>query len=896
MGEKLVVGPINKGLKKDREPFNIDNDSFPTLQNAYQWRGRVKRKRGTSLLNRLQRIIGTTDAITGNLVVTILPVPLITGLSSFKVGATIFTDPGTTADPATQTLLTSGTGTATLNRTTGVLTITGAPLNTSVIYYPGLPVMGLEDLNLPTQAYPATIGFDTKYAYRFSNNQPYTPVDISFYRNPVANALLPGYTAKTTQTPFYWNGENYQQFWSTNYQGAFWETNGVPVPFLSGGNVGMQFKVITTVTVLTPTTATLTIAAHGLVVGDFVFVNEVLTTTGINFQTGYVTTVTDVNNVIVTFPFATLATNGTGGIAQYLTNTAIPGKDPLRWFDGNGWVNFSPPLSQFDYSINDTPADQYYLVGARVIFPFKDRLLFFGAVIQASSGPPIYLSDTCCFSFNGTAFYTASFTGDPLAFNTIFHQILVPVNQTADPRAYWEDQTGFGGFRAAGVDQALTSVSPNEDSLICGFRTNFQMRFVYTGNDLQPFDFFIVNSELGTSSTFSVVNLDEGVMTKSDRGYIITAQTNCRRFDLDVPDEVFQASNLNNGAERVTSQRDFLSEWVYFSYPSIDIDNVFPNETLFYNYRDDSWAKFIETYTTYGLFRPIDGYSWENIGTKFSSWEVWNEPWNSGYSSPLRPKVIAGNQQGYVVFREQGSTGESNSLYIQNIISSTVTCTNHCLNTGDFIQINGALSAFGPVVNGNIYSIRVVNANTFVLNPNLVTSETYVGGGNVKRFYIPVIYSRQFPVSWEMGRKTRIGMQQYMFTKTDNNQVTLLIFLSQMENAASNVGPIVPRVNSLNDGLIYSSVLFTCPESTNLGLTPANTNLQQANFIDSDGDTNNTQRQIWHRVNTSLIGDTVQFGFTLSEAQMRDVDFNNREAEIEFHSAILDLNMGPWLS
>ena len=44
---KIVVGPIPKGLRKDVEPFNIDNSNFPVLLNAYQWRGRVKRKRGT---------------------------------------------------------------------------------------------------------------------------------------------------------------------------------------------------------------------------------------------------------------------------------------------------------------------------------------------------------------------------------------------------------------------------------------------------------------------------------------------------------------------------------------------------------------------------------------------------------------------------------------------------------------------------------------------------------------------------------------------------------------------------------------------------------------------------------------------------------------------------------
>src|SRR5436190_7331051 len=55
MTQKLVVGPVDKGLKTDRLPFNIDNDSFPVLRNAYQWRGRVKRKRGTQFLCRLQR-------------------------------------------------------------------------------------------------------------------------------------------------------------------------------------------------------------------------------------------------------------------------------------------------------------------------------------------------------------------------------------------------------------------------------------------------------------------------------------------------------------------------------------------------------------------------------------------------------------------------------------------------------------------------------------------------------------------------------------------------------------------------------------------------------------------------------------------------------------------------
>ena len=61
MGEKIVVGPMAKGLKTNPLAFYIDNDAFPQLVNAYPWRGRVKRRRGTSLLGQLQRMIGTTD-------------------------------------------------------------------------------------------------------------------------------------------------------------------------------------------------------------------------------------------------------------------------------------------------------------------------------------------------------------------------------------------------------------------------------------------------------------------------------------------------------------------------------------------------------------------------------------------------------------------------------------------------------------------------------------------------------------------------------------------------------------------------------------------------------------------------------------------------------------------
>jgi len=56
------------------------------------------------------------------------------------------------------------------------------------------------------------------------------------------------------------------------------------------------------------------------------------------------------------------------------------------------------------------------------------------------------------------------------------------------------------------------------------------------------------------------------------------------------------------------------------------------------------------------------------------------------------------------------------------------------------------------------------------------------------------------------------------------------------------------------------------------------------------------QEQIWHRINTSLVGDTVQVGFTMSDAQMRDPDFKNQFEEIELHSFIIDVSPSQVLS
>jgi len=289
---KLIIGPIDHALVTNREAFNIDNDAFPTLVNAYQWRGRVKRKRGTKFVVRLTRFFNSnltaySDIVSfalvggaGNLFTGFALAPsgnIVPGSVSIVVGANTYTDPGLAG-----VLVGAPAGSGTINYATGAITIAGGgagAVRATFLYYPGLPVLGLEDFQDPNTPFPGKIGFDTKYAYVITTSVIASSYSVSFYKNVPTGTYGSGATQNiqktiTNPTRTDWNGDTYQQFWSVNYQGAMWVTNGIDVPF-TGGTIGMQFAPAADITynANTATTITVTIVGNVLVVGDFVFLN-----------------------------------------------------------------------------------------------------------------------------------------------------------------------------------------------------------------------------------------------------------------------------------------------------------------------------------------------------------------------------------------------------------------------------------------------------------------------------------------------------------------------------------------------------------------------------------------------------------------------------------------------
>jgi hypothetical protein len=241
------IAGFETGLVQEREEFLLPNDAYPTLENAYVWRERIRRRQGLQTLGRLRRNLMLSSM--GNISASgagIETFNIFTGLGvastepfaeielgnvtpiSIAIGAPISQTLTDIAGEGILTIVGAGPITAaTINYATGDITLTfsGAAASSAVTftgaYYPGLPVMGLRSRELTAINNEMTVAFDTKYAYKF------TSAWIEF---------IPGTT---------WSGSDSDFFWSTNYfvgdanQKIFWVTNfsgtsGDPIRYTNG--------------------------------------------------------------------------------------------------------------------------------------------------------------------------------------------------------------------------------------------------------------------------------------------------------------------------------------------------------------------------------------------------------------------------------------------------------------------------------------------------------------------------------------------------------------------------------------------------------------------------------------------------------------------------------------
>lgn len=737
----LYISGNQTGLVQEREEFLLPDDAYPTLENAFVWRERIKRKQGYELLGRLRRVLSlpggnSTPGQTGSSFNIFNVFGITEPNSELEPGSVLITlsapDASTFQDDGLGGFTVTGKGLAagsTINYRTGDVSVFfNVPLTggaTSIIafnYFPNLPVMGLRTREVITVNKEVTIAFDTVYAYKFSNGW---------------EEFIPGTT---------WTGNNSDFFWTTNY----WVT---PAP----------------------------------------------ANTKLFWATNF---------------------SGTGG-------------DPIRFTDGNVWVNFAPQINVAGDLLNQCLA----------LLPFRGRLVAFNTLEGATLG--------------GSAPYTNRIRwaaiGNPIATTNA----LFPLAGNVSADAWRDDKPGKGGFLDIPTSEDIISVGFVRDNLViyCE-RSTWQLR--YTGRSIAPFQIERVNSELGAESTFSAVQFDTSLVGIGDKGIVECDSYKSDRIDIKIPDLIYQFNNDNEGTKRVHGIRDFVQRLAYWIYPDKENPNaIFPDKRLVYNYENDSWAIFTDSLTALGTFQPLLSRRWIDYAEQVPSntWAAQNYAWSNRPS--LVPTVIGGNQQGFVELLDYNTTNDV-GLTINDITGNdpnvtVITSVNHNLQNGQVIQISSIPSG-SPFDNLNmgIFEVERIDNDTFSIwiydplsgdfdTPQVdATGQIYIGGGLIAIRDNFRIVSKKFNYL-EQGKQFQLGYIDILMDNTESGEITLNVYNDYNNSSPSNQSPL-----NQSDDTFFNSTVPTNPAGMGI-----------------DGGTKNFQR-VFCATNSNFI--TIEW--TLSNLQM----------------------------
>lgn len=527
----------------------------------------------------------------------------------------------------------------------------------------------------------------------------------------------------------------------------------------------------------------------------------------------------------------------------WVTNFSGTSGDPIRYTDGTTWFDFgasSTPPPQTGL-IRTTPTD-IYLNQCLALLPFRSRLLAFNT----------WEGNTLATSLQFPQRIRWAAIGNPLDVGSVGPPVV--------PGAWRDDFRGKGGFLDIPTSEDIVSVGYVRDNLViyCE-RSTWQLR--YTGRSIAPFQIEKVNTELGAESTFSAIQFDTSLVGIGDKGVVECDSYKSERIDIKIPDLVFYFNNNANGPKRVHGIRDFqkrLAFWTYPYKPEQDDTDIFPNRRLVYNYENDSWAIFTDSFTTLGTFQAQSGKRWLDYNEEDASeWQKQTVPWIFGQS--LFPSIVGGNQQGYVEYLDQQTTNDV-SLYISNITGNVTTATsirspNHNLETGQVIQIVDIPTGndFADL-NGGIFGVIRVDNDNFLLQiydtltgqfslPQLHASGTYIGGGQIQVLDNFRIVSKRFNFL-EQGQTILMSFLDILMNKTTNGAISLYVYIDYNDNTP---------INTIAQNQIYGSTL---PDTFFNSIIPTS----QEVGIDSNKN--------WHRVFCNTRGSFITIEYTLSNLQM----------------------------
>ena len=496
---------------------------------------------------------------------------------------------------------------------------------------------------------------------------------------------------------------------------------------------------------------------------------------------------------------------------------------------GVTWTNLRPQLA--------AGPPQRILEGARIILGFKDRLIVFNT-IESSAGTDANFYNRARFSQNG----------NPVA---------------ADA---WDDVTpGKGGFIDAPIEQQIVSAERLRDRLIVYFERR-TWELVYTGNESAPFKWQQLNDELGCESSFSIVGFDKNVIGVGNVGIHDCNGVSVGRIDAKVPNEVFNIHNGNDGPARVYGIRDYYNELVYWTLPDTDSEPTFPTRILVYNYENNSWALFNDSFTCFGFFQKRSDLTWADLGAKFGNWQGWNVPWGSPFFQSDFPDIASGNQQGFVHIIDNDRPSNAQSLYITDMDTAQqrFTIIDHNLKTGDFVYVEDLNGITLADVNITTFKVVKIDDDTirpdFGASPNFSWTGTYTGGGKIGRISNIKILSKEFNPGTPIGQQFSMPYADFLLSKTSEGEVSLDYFIDTSDSESTND-------NAAPGALLGTNILYTQPEDSSNPLAFE------------------TQQQLWHRYFIQSQGAFIQLKLFLSDDQMQNLTIS--QSPFELHAILL---------
>ena len=513
----------------------------------------------------------------------------------------------------------------------------------------------------------------------------------------------------------------------------------------------------------------------------------------------------------------------------------------MRYYNGTTWQTFRPALES---------TNTVFLESARLLIPFKNRLLAFNTWEGDTAGA-------------GVAHYPARVRwslnpGSPLASN-----------------AWYEDVAGLGGGSDAPTTESIITAEFVRDRLIVYFeRSTYEL--VYTGNQINPFAWQLINSELGAESTFSIVPFDRVVLGVGNNGIHACNGINVDRIDDEIPDVVFAIHNQNAGVERVYGVRDFFTEMVYWSLPDVarDANFPFPNRVLTFNYKTGTWAFNDDSITCFGYYQPTTSTAlWSATDIYWSDDEVWG----SGQNQALFQWVAAGNQEGFTFLVDPEITTNASALQITDIIVTvagsniiTVTCVNHNLREGDFIYIQDVVDTVGNMTLLNDKIFKVIDNATYSISANAfsftysdssgsVIAGTYAGAGLIARVSNIVMRTKQYNFYAAQARNASINKVDFMVDRTGAGEIDINYYVGTAQpnlledSQASPLGTGALVGTGTLETFAYPTVSFEA-----------------------------TATRVWHPIYIQADGEVIQLEFKLNDEQMMDTDI--RQSDFQLHA------------